>query len=206
MTRHWFGIPWLGLLAASLFLLAGCAQLPGFGTTAKPNKLVLTPPPQAFELDGRVSVKSGEENFSGGMLWNHGPKQETLLLRTPLGQGVAELQGTAGHVRLKDSKGREYTAEDAETLVRKVVGMTLPLKGLTWWVVGHPRPGAPYQAEADENGRLAVLRQDNWRIEFGRYEVYPGAQDASVTLPGKLVARRGDDLEIRLVIDRWEPR
>jgi len=197
---------WLGLLAAGLFLLGGCAQLPGFGTSAPPNKLVLSAPPKAFELDGRVSVKSGEENFSGGMLWNHKPQEETLLLRTPLGQGVAELQGAAGRVRLKDSKGREYTADDAETLVRKVVGMTLPLKGLTWWVVGHPRPGAPYQAEADEKGRLAALKQDDWRIEFSRYETYSNPQGASVTLPGKLVARRGDDLEIRLVIDRWAPR
>ena len=143
-------------------------------------------------------MKSGEESFSGGMSWQHAPGRENLLLRTPLGQGVAELQGSGSGVTLKDSEGRLYQADDAEVLVRKAVGMTLPLKGLAWWVVGHPRPGSRYHAEADENGRLAVLKQDDWRIEFSRYAVQTGTY-----LPGKLVARRGDDLEIRLVVDEW---
>jgi outer membrane lipoprotein LolB len=138
------------------------------------------------------------------MLWRHDRREENLLLRTPLGQGVAELQGTPEGVSLKDAEGRQYVADDAETLVRQVVGMTLPIKGLSWWVVGHPRPGIRYAAEADEQGRLAVLRQDDWRIEFSRYGTHADGRRTQVPLPGKLVARRGDDLEIRLVVDQWE--
>lgn len=193
-----------GLLAAGVVLLGGCAQLPGFRSAAAPHKLVLTKPPEAFRLEGRVSVKTGEENFSGGMVWRHGHQEENLLLRTPLGQGVAELRGNADGVTLKDSEGRTYAAGDAETLVRQAVGMTLPIKGLAWWVVGQPRPGSRFTAEADENGRLAVLKQDDWRIEFSRYDAHADARRASFFLPGKLMARRGDDLEIRLVVDTWE--
>jgi outer membrane lipoprotein LolB len=127
-----------------------------------------------------------------------------LLLRTPLGQGVAELRGTGASVSLKDAEGRMYFADDAEELVRKAVGMTLPLKGLSWWVVGHPRPLSRYPAEADAGGRLAVLHQDDWRIEFSRYAFHGGAAPGQIPLPGKLIARRGDDLEIRLVVDAWE--
>jgi outer membrane lipoprotein LolB len=186
------------------FLLGGCAQWPGFRTAAPTYALHLSNPPAAFRLEGRVSVRSGEENFSGGMSWRHDPQEENLLLRTPLGQGVAELRGTPEGVWLKDAEGRQYVAEDAETLVRQVVGMTLPIKGLTWWVVGHPRPGAHYVAEADPQGHLAVLWQDDWRIEFSRYDAHADARRARIELPGKLVARRGDDLEIRLVVDQWE--
>lgn len=196
---------WLsGLFAASLFLLGGCAQLPGFRSATPLHKLELTKPPESFRLEGRVSVKTGEESFSGGMLWRHGAKEEALLLRTPLGQGVAELRGTGTSVSLKDAEGRLYFADDAEELVRKAVGMTLPLKGLSWWVVGHPRPHSRYTAEADEEGRLAVLHQDDWRIEFSRYAPYRQASQGPISLPGKLIARRGDDLEIRLVVDEWE--
>ena len=88
---------------------------------------------------------------------------------------------------------------DAETLVHQALGVTLPLQGLAWWVVGSVRPGVPYQAEADGEGRLAMLNQDGWQIEFSRY-----ARTGAYTLPGKLIARRGDDLEIRLVVDQWE--
>ena len=86
-----------------------------------------------------------------------------------------------------------------EALVRQALGVTLPLQGLAWWVVGNPRPGAAHQARADADGRLALLNQDGWRIEFSRY-----VQSGRYMLPGKLVARRADDLEIRLVVDEWE--
>lgn len=200
MNRRLLG----GIFASALILLGGCAQLPGFKPATPAKKLVLSKPPESFRLEGRVSVKSGEENFSGGMLWRHDRKEETLLLRTPLGQGVAELHGTVNGVSLKDAEGRQYVAEDAETLVRQVVGMTLPVKGLAWWVVGQPRPNSRYVAEADENGRLAVLKQDDWRIEFSRYGAQLDARNAQFLLPGKLIARRGEDLEIRLVVDEWE--
>lgn len=152
-----------------------------------------------FHLEGRVSVKAGEQSFSGGMSWHHRPETQELLLRTPLGQGVAELRGGPGGVHLRDAEGRDHHAPDAETLVRQALGVTLPLNGLSRWVTGGVRPGSEYQAEADEQGRLAVLNQDGWRIEFSRHTEMAGRN-----LPGKLVAQRGDDLEIRLVVDRWE--
>jgi outer membrane lipoprotein LolB len=195
LTQRWLG----GLLTAGLVLLSGCAQLPGFKSEAPARKLVLAKPPAAFRLEGRVSVKNGEDSFSGGMRWHHSGKEDDLLLRTPLGQGVAELHGTDTGVSLQDSDGHVYHADDADQLVRKAVGMTLPLKGLAWWVVGNPRPNSRYVAEADADGHLGVLDQDDWRIEFSRY-----APQGQTVLPGKLVARRGDDLEIRLVVDTWE--
>lgn len=200
MRRPWRG----GAVIAALMLLHGCAQLPGFKPASPADQWALSKAPESFRLEGRVSVKSGEENFSGGMVWRHDRQEETLLLRTPLGQGVAELHGTPSGVSLKDAEGRLYFAEDAEQLVRQVVGMTLPIKGLAWWVMGHPRPGSRYTAEADGRGHLGVLKQDDWRIEFSRYGTHADARGEQVALPGKLSARRGDDLEIRLVVDEWE--
>jgi outer membrane lipoprotein LolB len=73
------------------------------------------------------------------------------------------------------------------------------LGGLAWWVVGLPRPNADYQALPDAEGRLGELEQDGWRILFSRYEHHAGQQ-----LPGKLAAQRGDELDVRLVVDSWE--
>lgn len=160
--------------------------------------LRLTPPPAVFQLEGRVSVKTATESFSGGMTWHHQAADDTLLLSTPLGQGVAELHRNAAGVSLKDAEGRTLVAEDPETLLQRAIGMALPVTGLTWWVTGQPRPQSPYQAEADADGRLAVLMQDDWRIEFARY-----ARQSGHDLPGKLIARRGEELELRLVVDAW---
>ncbi len=187
------------LLALSLTTLAGCAQLPGFAQKRAPSVLSLSPAPSHFRVEGRVSVKAEDQSFSGGMVWHHAKTSEELLLRTPLGQGVAELRGGPAGMELEDSEGHIYSASNPDDLVKEALHMTLPLRGLTWWIVGHPRPGAPYQADADEAGRLAVLDQDGWHIVFSRYDVRGG-----YAVPGKLVAARGDDLEIRLVVDEWE--
>lgn len=187
-----------GLLAAAVLLVAGCAQLPGF-KPATPASLALSPVPDRFRLEGRVSVNAGEESFSGGLAWRRDLETQDLLLSTPLGQGVAELHGDPAGVALTDAKGKQYRAPDADALVREALGLELPLRGLAWWVVGHPRPGAAYRGEPDEAGRLGVLEQDDWRIEFSRY-----AANGRFVLPGKLVARRADSLEVRLVVDAWE--
>jgi outer membrane lipoprotein LolB len=188
------------LLALALAgLLAACAQLPLPGFAPPPAILAMPAPLSTFLLEGRVSVKANEESFSGGMSWRHAAEQQELLLRTPLGQGVAELRGDSAGVELRDSEGHLHRAADAETLVHQALGVTLPLKGLAWWVVGSVRPGAPYRMEPDGEGRPGVLHQDGWRIEFSRY-----AQVGGHFLPGKLVARRADDLEIRLVVDSWD--
>lgn len=196
---------WLGL-ACLLSLLTGCSLLPERGV-APPHTLVLGTPPERFHLSGRVAVRSGEQSFSGSMRWEHAPREDTLILSTPLGQGVAELHATPGRVSLKDADGRVHAAEDAESLVRQVAGMTLPLSGLSWWVLGHPRPDAAYTAQADAAGRLAVLHQDDWQIEFSRHAPQPfapgAARQGEVELPGRLVARRGEELELRLVVDQW---
>ncbi len=187
-----------GLLAVVALLLAACAQLPGFGPAPQAPR-VLSPVPERFRLEGRVSVKAGEEAFAGGLAWRRDADAQDLLLSTPLGQGVAELHGDVAGVTLTDARGRTYRAPDADVLVREALGLELPLSGLAWWVVGHPRPGVAYRGEADEAGRLGVLEQDDWRIEFSRY-----TPSGHSVLPGKLVARRGESLELRLVVDAWE--
>jgi outer membrane lipoprotein LolB len=180
-------------------LLAGCTQLQKVSTPSAASKLRLHAAPAAFVLDGRISVKAGEESFSGGMQWRRNVSQETLLLRTPLGQGVAELRRTAAGMELKNAEGRIFVAADADALARQALGVEMPVRGLTWWVVGLPQPNTPYQAIADKDGHLGELRQDGWHILFSRY-----AEHGGQPLPGRLVARRGDDLEVRLVADAWE--
>lgn len=192
----------LRFVAAGLVLsgwLGGCAHYPGFSPAAPAVKLHLHAAPAAFRLEGRVSVKAGEDSFSGGMQWRRDVSGEELLLRTPLGQGIAELRGNAAGMELKNAEGRTYFAADVDALVRKALGLELPLRGLAWWVVGLPQPTSPYRAIPDANGNLGELHQDGWHILFSRY-----TDHTAHLLPGKLIARRGEDLEVRVVADVWE--
>lgn len=188
---------WLVYLAIGL--LAGCSLTPP-AQTAKISRFEAAPSALAsFQLQGRVALRSGEQQFSGGLNWRRVANTEVLLMSTPLGQGVAELRRDSGGVELIDRDGKHHQAADAESLLRAVTGLQLPLSGLAAWVTGAPRAGATFSAEQDEQGRLASLDQDGWHIEFSRY-----VQALGGWLPGRLVARRGADLEVKLVVDGWE--
>ncbi len=184
---------WLGIL-----LLAGCAQLPH--TPPLPDVSGQTlPPPSSFHLEGRVSVRTEDQSFSGGIRWKHDPVGDEILLSSPLGQGVAELRREGGQVTLKSAEGRTYHASSGEELLDSLLGVRLPVDGMVHWLCAHPRPGSPYQLERNGEGRVARLTQDGWRLEYGRYQVH-----GERWLPGRIFARRDETLEFRLVVDAWQ--
>lgn len=182
-------------LVLGLLLLAGCAQM---RQTPAPPTVGEQPPPSRFQLEGRVSVKSDEQSFSGGIRWTHDPVRDEILLSSPLGQGVAELRREDGQVTLKSAEGRTYVAVSGEELLDAVLGVRLPVDGMAHWLYAQPRPGSPYELERDGEGRVARLTQDGWRLEYGRYQVH-----GEHWLPGRIFARRDESLEFRLVVDAW---
>jgi outer membrane lipoprotein LolB len=158
-------------------------------------------PVRHFQLEGRVSVKTEAQNLSGNLAWERAADRETLLLSTPLGQGAAEIRREGRAMVLTGADGSVLSADSDELLLEKALGIRLPLEGLVYWLSALPRPGVAFQASRDEDGRVAALEQDGWRIEYGRYRPV-GRRD----LPARIFARRGDDLEFRLVVAAWEAR
>jgi outer membrane lipoprotein LolB len=178
-----------GLLA--LALLSGCAPL--LPASPQVASIIVA---DAYRLEGRVLVRSAEQQFAGGIVWTRQGERQEILLRNPLGQGVAEVHlGPAG-ASLTDSAGNVREAADGEALLQEAIGVALPLAGLGHWLRGRPDPARPFSGVPDGHGGWASLDQDGWRIE------YAGANETG--LPERLTARRGDDLEIRLVVDAWQ--
>lgn len=184
-------------LVLGLLLLAGCAQMRQTPASPTVGEQPL-PSPSRFQLEGRVSVKSDEQSFSGGIRWTHDAVRDEILLSSPLGQGVAELRQEDGQVTLKSAEGRTYVAVSGEELLDAVLGVRLPVEGMAHWLHAQPRPGSPYELERNGEGRVARLTQDGWRLEYGRYQVHGGRW-----LPGRIFARRDEVLEFRLVVDTW---
>ncbi len=178
--------------------LAGCA---GIFTRSGPSGVQVDSRGAVtrFNLEGRVAVKSGDQNFSGGMRWERREDEEVVLLSTPLGQGVAEIRRDERGVVLVDAEGKRYQAADIDTLAQGALGVPIPLSGLVYWLSARPRPLAPHVAYLDKAKRVAILEQDGWRIEYDRYQRRSG-----VDLPAKVFARRDGEVEFRLVVDAWE--
>lgn len=189
--NHLFGR--LGLCVA--LFLTGCASL---DVAVAPTALASRQPVSHFKLDGRLSVKTEAEQYSGSLVWQRSGNEETLLLSGPLGQGAAEIRRQAGVLVLKAADGSVVTEENDERLMERALGLRMPLDGLVWWLSALPRPEVAFLARAGEDGHIAVLEQDGWRIEYSRYQLR-----GERWLPGRVFARRGD-IEFRLVVDAWE--
>jgi outer membrane lipoprotein LolB len=163
--------------------LAACAEL----------AFVVPAPPAEFELAGRIAARFRGDAASGKLAWRHAADSDEMLITSPLGQGIARIVRQGGEVVLTTPEGREHRAADVESLTEQVLGFRLPLAGLADWVRARPGPG-PSRAIHSADGRLEVLEQSGWRIEYLEFE---GARPARLRLsyPG---------LELRLAISEWK--
>jgi outer membrane lipoprotein LolB len=179
-----------GVVLSSLFVGA-CAVLPSTSAIAPPARAGL----DAFSLEGRFSLHNENKNYSGRLSWRHRGSNNTLLISSPFGQGMAEITTGESSARLTTSDGKLYTAVDAETLTQQVLGYPLPLARLTDWVRG--RDTMAGLSERDLQGRPLRLSYADWRVEYG----YEG--DDPQAPPSRIFADRSGGLELRLKIDEW---
>jgi outer membrane lipoprotein LolB len=176
-------------------LLAGCATLraPEAGPAASAAALAAP-----FDVEGRLSARQGREGGSASFTWSHQGARDDIALTTPLGQTLAQLHGDASGVIARWPDGRAVEAADFDALIDRVLGVPVPVQGLSAWLRGLARPGSPAQFERDAQGRPSVLVQDGWQIVYA----YP---DDAAPRAGRLTLRYGgtEPAEVRVVIDRW---
>lgn len=165
------------------------------------KRLQALAPVQSFFLSARLAVTAGNGGWSGALRWEQHSDDFQMNFNAPTGQGALQLQSVRGGVELTLADGRIETADDAEVLLYQQIGLDLPVYGLRYWVMGLPRPGnhPVDKLTFDEQGRITRLQQSGWLVTWPRFRDVNGHQ-----LPRKIVMQN-DELNIRLVIDRWEP-
>lgn len=177
-------------------LLAGCASLP---QGALPPRDAL----ESFTVDGRFALKSrlpdGTPDSTGGRLsWTHRPDSDRILLASPLGIGLAEIDSNSQGARLRTGDGKVLESADADQLVAEVTGQPLPVRQLPGWLLG--RPGSPAgRLERDPQGRPQRLAEAGWQIDY-TYD-----NDDPAALPARLTLLRPPTVDLRLRIESWLP-
>jgi outer membrane lipoprotein LolB len=143
-------------------------------------------------LSGRVAVRHGKDAASGRIFWRHSDDSDELLITSPIGQGIARISRERDQFRLVTGDNKEYRAADAEGLTEQALGWRLPLAGLSDWVQARASPGRQAEMRGDKDQDLE-LRQDGWHVA---YEEFREGR------PYRMRLTR-EDLEIRLIVDRW---
>ncbi len=144
----------------------------------------------------RVSVPDGPPENSGGRLeWEHRNGNDRVLIFSPLGVGVAEIDVGPGRGRLRTADGQLRESADADALMEVVTGRRLPIRQLPNWLLG--RSGGAAIVTSDSAGRPARLSEAGWQIEYAYPDDTPGA------LPKLVSLRRDGEIDLRLRIEEW---
>lgn len=182
-----------GIAIVCLLALISCANLPKtIETNVSPEKV------DGFDLSARISVKYEHGGFSGSAVWRHLRENDELWLYGPLGQLTAKLQQMSTEARLVTPDQKPITASTVEVLTREVLGWSLPLSGMRYWILGQVSPvNTQVTTKINAENRVVEIQQDGWTILISEYRRH----DQGV-FPVK-IQMRYSDLEMRLVIDSW---
>lgn len=196
------GKRWWRLLLLVAVGLSGCATVPEPAEDpqavwkAQQERLAQI---RQWRALGRLAIKSSGDSWSARLRWNQVGDTYRIWLSSPLGQGLVELEGEPGHVRMRTAENETFTARRPEELMHRQVGWEVPLEGLRYWILGRNEPGAPVRSlELDQAGRLARLDQAGWRISYLRYGDFDGLQ-----LPTRLELSN-QRLSAKLIVSHWQ--
>jgi len=174
-------------------LLAACASAP-------PGPLAPRDEVRDFTLEARFALRVSlpdrpPENSGGRLEWEHRNGNDHILISSPLGVGVAEIDIGPDRGQLRTADGRLRESADADALMEEVTGQRLPVRQLPGWLLG--RPGAVGDVTRDSAGRPARLTEAGWRIDYA----YP--DDSADALPALVNLTRDNEIDLRLRIEEW---
>ncbi len=198
----------------SLLTLGACSQIPASSTskpTVKPvnqqtawqKRQAYVKSKQSWNLNSKVALRYGEENVSFRLNWLQQPAFNYVMqIINPLtGAMIARLTRKSGGVSLLADNGRVYRDTNEERLLQKQSGLSLPVKGMQYWVRGIPSPNHKIDAvQLDAMGRPQVLQQAGWKINYSRY-----ANNSYNAMPNRVVLTRSkDNVSVKMIAKKWQ--
>lgn len=174
-------------------LLVGCTSLP-------PSVLPGRDEVRDFALEARFALRvtlpdQKQQSSAGRLSWTHNNSSDHLLVSSPLGYGLAEIDSTPTLSRLHTADGKSRESTDPDALMEDVTGQRLPVSRLAAWLLG--RPSSSAEIDTDHLRRPLRLREAGWQVDYA----YPN--DAPSALPDGLTLRRDEEIELRLRIEEW---
>ena len=178
--------------------IVGCAYTPanqdGFNYSERKNYLQHL---DGWSLRGRIAVDTGQQAFQGGFQWQQSMDSIDLAIRGPLGTGLLQIAGSASQL-IVHARGETWELNDPETELSELLGWWLPVESFSSWLLGYPDPEFSAETVVGPDNALRSLIQRNWNLRYESYQLAGG-----VILPQQINLAY-QDLELRVIIDRWQ--
>jgi len=153
-----------------------------------------------WSVKGRIGVKTLDNGFTSNLYWQHQPDKQTFKIYGSLGQTYAELQQNLNTTKLMLSDDKTYESTDADTLIREVLGYSLPIEQLQYWILGLPYPDGENDLTFDELGFLKSIHFQQWQISYKKYQQFDAFGD--LYLPSKITIT-DQQVTLRLSLRNW---
>lgn len=148
-------------------------------------------------MDGRIAISRDDEAWHASLEWRQIADIYQIKLRGPFSQGSVQLDGSRQSVVLRTGAEQAYASNDPDALFQQHLGWQVPVSALRHWMIGLSQPDSPREIELDAAGRLSVLRQSGWEVNYLRYSEIGGRD-----LPDKVFMSNGP-LKVRVVVSNW---
>lgn len=151
----------------------------------------------SFEISGALAARSKNKGWSAQLNWvQRGASAYQIRLSGPLGSGTVLISKSGNIVTLKDGP-KTASSSNAGALLKQQTGISLPVNSLYYWVRGIPAPGSIQSEKHDAAGRLLMLRQNGFIVEYLQYTAY-----GNQILPSH-IRLQGNGVFIKLIVKRW---
>ena len=181
----------------SLSLLSACTTTP---TNLVPIQVDKVSQANAWEMRGKLAVKTPEDNLSTNLYWLHTQTKNELKLTTMLGTTLLSLTTEHGMARL-EVDGKKYEHHDAQQLLTNVTGWSIPINSLPLWITGQVSPDDEVSSFDEKNRPVSLftpLETPPWHVEFLKWQQQSGTQ-----IPRLLQLKRVG-LRLKIQVNEWQ--
>lgn len=191
------------LIIVSFCLLTACApprpaeELPTNKVIPLEKRKAETATVSSWQIRGAMAAKSKTKGWSATMNWQQsGPSSYQIRLMGPLGGGAVLISRKGSNITIQDGP-KKTTSTNANELLQKETGITLPVDNLYYWIRGLPAPGGVQSEHHDQFNHLAQLKQSGYTIDFTKYTSVKG-----IDLPS-MIRLEGNGVMVKVVIKSW---
>lgn len=182
----------------STILFSGCSTtIPDNLIPVSVNKVQQA---SAWEMQGKLAVRTSQDRFSTNIYWLHSPQRDELTLTTVLGTTLLSLSSQDGLVTL-NVDGETYQDTNAQRLLTRVSGWSIPIDSLPLWLTGQLTAGDKLISSDSQQRPSKLVNSQQlppWQVEFKSWQKQSGAD-----VPRLLNLTRGD-LRLKLQLNKWQ--
>ena len=146
-------------IAASLLLVGGCVS-------PLSPAIVAVPSAQPFMLLGKAVIRRQQKTERFNFVWQRTSSPngvtDTVWVKDRIGTTRARLKNAPNGAVLKMAK-KTWRDNNAETLSRRLLGFTLPMQAMGFWLGGETDPSSEATIKDD------FIEQVGWEINYKSY-------------------------------------